>query len=85
MNQVVSKYDWLLKSVTVETTVSELLILHSLLAPQNYESLQELLERSPYDEAKEIYDFMESHDVRNFYQSVEQVLRNNGINKSDKI
>jgi spore coat protein CotF len=85
MNQVVSKYDWLLKSVTVETTVSELLILHSLLAPQNYESLQELLERSPYDEAKEIYDYMESHDIRKFYQSVEQVLRNNGINKSDKI
>jgi len=85
MNQVISKYDWLQKKVTVETSVSELLILHSLLAPQNYESLQELLNRSPYDEAKEIYDFMESHEVRNFYQSVEQVLRNNGINKSDKI
>lgn len=85
MNQVISKYDWLQKKVTVETSVSELLILHSLLAPQNYESLQELLNRSPYDEATEIYDFMESHDIRNFYQSVEQVLRNNGINKSDKI
>jgi Mg/Co/Ni transporter MgtE len=85
MNQVVSKYDWLFKQVTVETKVSELLIFQALLAPMNYEKLKELLDKSPYDEAKEILDLMETSEVRKLYLDIEQVLRNNGINKSDKI